>query len=307
MSEHFTASTTVNLEQNASAFAEVIAAAFGIVVREVASLFDFSVPTYSTADLLKAVNQSVQQLTSFNIGALKAQFPSLSSHHLHTLAHTKALLESIRTQPLVRIGIERLKATEWETAQNFWAITEQRLRRSEVTEAVNSAQRVRRLLSSGLKEVQNRLSNAQHNYVASSAIQVLREMGYQVQVARSSVGSWTSVWATKGGKAIGVVISPQSQMTVDMMGWEGTSCQAELISFRERMKKRGIQFREGKRYLHRRREGGALLQQASKLVKSSGLTFPEALLHVVQGNLRSDQRRRQAATILLHQRQKEGL
>lgn len=307
MSEYFVSSTAVSLEQSAAAFAEVIATVLGVAFREVASLFDFSVPAYSTSDLLKAVNQSARQLTFSHMRSLKAQFPSLPELHLHTLAHTQALLQSIRNQSLVRVGIERLKATEWETAQNLLAATQQQLQRGKVTEAINSARQAQRLLRSGLREVQTRLSDAQHNYVASSAMQVLREMGYQVQIARSSIGSWTSIWATKGGKVIGVVISPQSQVAVDMMGWEGTSCQAELIGFREGMKKRGIQFREGKRYLHGRREGGALLQQAIKMVKISGLSFPEALLSVVQGSSRSDQRSRQTVAVLLSQRQKEGL
>lgn len=306
MSEYFTASTMVGIQQSASAFAEVIAAAFSVVAEEVVSLFDFSVPSYDTSKLLRTVNQYAQQLTSTHMATLKAQLPSLSESHIYLLAHTQAMLQSIKSQPLVKFGIERLKTNEWTNVQNLLNITQHQLQRGEVKEAIKSAQQAQQILKSGLREVKTRLSNAQHSYVASSAAQTLKEMGYQIQVARSSLTSWTSLWATKGGKAIGVVISPESQVTVDMLGWEGTSCQEELISFRQGMEKRGIQFREGKRFHHGRREGGALIQQAAKLVRSRGLSFPDALLYLVQGSHHSDQRRRQTANILLIQRQREG-
>jgi uncharacterized membrane protein len=179
-----------------------------------------------------------------------------------------------------------------------------------LTDAVKSARQAQRLLESGLREVHTRLAEAQHQIVVDSTIRSLREMGYKVhtQSTCSPVGSWTALWATKGAKAIAVVVSPKSQLMMDMIGWEGTTCQAELIAFRQRMTQKGVQFREGRRYSHGRREGGLLIQEAAKVARENRMSFPQALLQVAcRGRLfeqQTEQQRRQSAAILVQQRLK---
>lgn len=304
MSEIFVASARVNARRNRSALVEIVASAFGVATRDIASLFDFSVPAHNIDDLVgKCLSQSVHQLTSLYAVNLLSQFPSLTQPFARTLANTQALLQSIQSQPILRLGAERLKANEWAKAQSLLATAQKQLRTADVNDALHSVRQAQSLLKLVLKEVRTNLHRAQHEFVVSSVTKSLEELGYQVKSANSVIGSgsWTAIWATKGGNAIGVVVSPQSQITLDMIGWEGTSCQAELYAFRQKVEEKGIHFQDGKRYLHGRREGGILLQNAAKLARSEGLSIPEALLKISQGHSQSEQRRRQATAILLSQ------
>ena len=302
MSEIFVASARVNARQNRSALVDIVASAFRVAARDIASLFDFSVPAYSTEDLVgRCLSQSIRQLTSLHTVNLMSQFPCLPQPFAHTMANTQALLESIQNQPILRLGAERLRANEWMKAQSLLATAQKQLRKADVNDALCSVRQAQSLLKSVLKDVQTHLYRAQHEFVVSSVKKSLEELGYQVKSARSAIGSWTALWATKGGNAIGVVVSPQSRITLDMLGWEGTSCQAELYAFCQKMEEKGIHFQEGKRYLHGRRDGGILLQNAAKLARSKGLSIPEALLEISQKDPQNEQRRRQATAILLSQ------
>jgi hypothetical protein len=306
MSERFVAATEiVSTGQSSSLLSDIIAAAFGALVGDISRLFDFSAPAYSTEELLRQVRISTRQLASVHLNALSQQFPKLPKTHLQPLANAQALLQSIKNQPLLSFGMQKVKPQEWETAQRLLVDAQHQWQRGGLTDAVKSARQAQRLLASGLREVHTRLAEAQHQIVVNSTIRSLREMGYKVQSARSSVGSWTALWATKGAKAIAVVVSPKSQLMMDMIGWEGTTCQAELIAFRQRMTQKGVQFREGRRYSHGRREGGLLIQEAAKVARENRVPFTQALLQVAcRGRLfeqQTEQQRRQSAAILVQQ------
>ena len=302
MSERFVASTEiVNTSQSISLLSDIVAAAFGVIMEDIASLFDFSAPAYSTEELLRQVRVSTRQLATVNLTTLQQQFPSLPKTHLQLLANAHALLQSIKSQPLLSFGMQKVKPQEWDTAQRLLKTAQHQWQRGELTDAAKNARQAKKLLASGLKEVHTRLAQAQHRFVVDSAVKSLQEMGYQIQSARSSHGSWTALWATKGAQAIAVVVSPKSQLMMDMVGWEGTRCQAELLAFRQRMAKRGIQFREGRRYHHGRREGGLLIQEAAKVSRENRLSFPQALLQVACRGRLFEQQRRQTAAILLQQ------
>jgi hypothetical protein len=311
MSERFVATTEiVSTGQSSSLLSDIIAAAFGALVGDIARLFDFSAPAYSTEELLRQVRISTRQLASVHLNALSQQFPKLPKTHLQPLANAQALLQSIKNQPLLSFGMQKVKPQEWETAQRLLVDAQHQWQRGGLTDAVKSARQAQRLLESGLREVHTRLAEAQHQIVVDSTIRSLREMGYKVhtQSTCSPVGSWTALWATKGAKAIAVVVSPKSQLMMDMIGWEGTTCQAELIAFRQRMTQKGVQFREGRRYSHGRREGGLLIQEAAKVARENRMSFPQALLQVAcRGRLfeqQNEQQRRQSAAILVQQRLK---
>jgi len=306
VSERFVASIQVSTQQNSSLFADIVAAAFGVIVEDTARLFDFSTPAYSTEDLLRQVRVSTRQLATVHLNSLQQQFPSLPKIHLQSLANAQALLQSIQSLPLLSFAMQSVKPQEWKTAQQLLEIAQHQWQRNEVTEAIKNARQAQKLLTSGLKEVHTRLAQAQHCFVVDSAMKSLQEMGYQIQSARSSVGSWTALWATKGAQAIAVVVSPKSQLMIDMMGWEGTRCQTELHAFRQRMSQKGIQFREGRRYYHGRREGGLLIQEAAKVVRENRVPFPQALLQVAYRGHLFEQQRRQTAALLLQQHLKEG-
>jgi len=309
MSERFVASTEiVNTSQSTSLLSDIVAAAFGVIVGDIASLFDFSAPAYSTEELLRQVRVSTRQLATVHLTTLQQQFPSLPKTHLQLLANAHALLQSIKSQPLLSFGMQKVKPQEWDTAQRLLKATQHQWQRGELTGAIKNARQAQKLLASGLKEVHTRLAEAQHHLVVDTIMKSLQEMGYKVHIqsVRSSLGSWTALWATKGAQAIAVVVSPKSQLMMDMVGWEGTRCQAELLAFRQRMMKKGIQFREGKRYYHGRREGGLLIQEAAKVARENRLSFPQALLQVACRGHLFEQQRRQAAAILLRQRLKEG-
>jgi len=314
MSERFVASTQVDTSQNTSLLSDIVAAAFSVIVEDTARLFDFSAPAYSAEELLRQVRVSTRQLASAHLNALSQQFPKLPKTHLQPLANAQALLQSIKNQSLLSFGMQKVKPQEWETAQRLLVDAQHQWQRGGLTDAVKSARQAQRLLESGLREVHTRLAEAQHQIVVNSTKESLREMGYKVHIqsACSSVGSWTALWATKGAKAIAVVVSPKSQLMMDMIGWEGTTCQAELIAFRQRMTQKGVQFREGRRYSHGRREGGLLIQEAAKVARENRMSFPQALLQVAcrgrlfeqQTEQQTEQQRRQSAAILVQQRLK---
>lgn len=321
MSTTYSATTSVatQVEAGGSAanecfalFAGLVAAGLGVAADAIASLFDFSLPAYSAESLLEQVGFSTRQLAARHLEVLRHQFASAPLSDLRSLAQTHALLQSIQHQPLVRLGIERLRGEEWTTAQRLLANAQQQLRARQLTEAAKSAQEAQRLLRAGLSTVGNLLRSAQHQSIVTVAAESLQAMGYTVQTAHAShaSGRWTALWATKGGRAMAVLVSPESNLTVDMLGWEGTSCQEELHAFRQEMEKRGVRFREEKRHLHRRREGGAVIQQAARIARSQQLSYPQALLHAVAEQRRATGR----ATVnsirqvlpFLQTRQKEG-
>jgi len=230
------------------------------------------------------------------LNALRLEHPQVTPTTLTSIAQATALFEAVQQNDLLHAGLASLNLSEWQRAANLLVNARHQLATGNVDRAVQAAQQAQQVIFDGLENLQNRLYEAQHRFVAQTTIDSLHALGYQTEVSQQ--GGWTAIWATRGGHGIAVTLSPESHLEMDMLGWDGTQCQSEVQRIIQNLQERGVTFSSGRKVLHGRRSGGVLLQKALRVAREQRLPVPDALLSVARRQTTHRQSRLALAALL---------
>ncbi len=310
MSERTQLSTQVTVSQNSSAFtrllAEVLSTSVEAAAEALGALFDISAPAYSAQELLQGVVMSAQNLSITELEALRQQLPTIPPVQLEPIAKAQGLLKALEENPVLRLGMHSLtqNRSQLHKAQGLLSNARHLLETGSVRESARFAEQAQSLLVNGLQTLHDRLAEAQHRFVVQAAKESLRSLGYQWQAAQRE--GWTAIWAARGAKGIAVLVSPDNELTIDMLGWEGTACQGELNEFLKALQERGVSFSSGRRFPHGRREGGVLLQGALRIARTRRLPLPQALLIAAEPRLAPQRSTQRLLAALLQQQIRQG-
>lgn len=116
-------------------------------------------------------------------------------------------------------------------------------------------------LNERLRESHQRLKTAERDYIAEGTVKSLETLGYTTRIKERSHDML--VRGSKEGLSVAVQMT-EGEVHIDMAGFEGGRCRAELERLNLELSKQGIVFEIKKREHHGRKEGGVLAQAAEK-------------------------------------------
>jgi aspartate oxidase len=147
----------------------------------------------------------------------------------------------------------------------------------------------REILEEVVDSAQSILSNAYRNAISQSLKDSLSELNYKIEECKDD--SATAIWATKGDKAMAVIMDDKGNIQIDMKGFEGLSCQEEKQKLISLLEDKGVIFKQVSGLVHRRKEGGQLIQKVLKISKKNRLSLSQALLKTAQERKTSERDR----------------
>jgi hypothetical protein len=226
----------------------------------------------STASLLNGWHQQLSQAWSTTCQSLPVkQVPALAP-----LAQAKALDAALGKVPLLNHIVQHAHSASLQQAQTALRQSEQAWLKRDADAARRHAVNAKQLLEDAVVDAHERLARAQRTVISNAMAVSLQEIGYQVSQHQSERG--TALWGVKGGLGVAAVVGEDGSLQMDMMGFEGLSCQAERNRILAKLAEKGITIQQKAAVLHGRRTGGQLLEKAHRLARQHRLSVPQALL-----------------------------
>ncbi len=248
------------------------------------------VSRFSATSMLEEWHKQLSQSLSITRQSLSVkQVPALAP-----LAKAKALEDALGKVPLLNHIVQHAHSISLQQAQVALRQSEQAWLKRDVNAAQRYALTAKRLLEDIVIDAYERLASAQQAAISNAVAISLRELGYQVSQHQNERG--VAFWGVKGGTGIAVVVGKEGSLQMDMMGFDGLSCQVERNRFLAKLAEKGITVQQKSAVLHGRKSGGQLLENAHHLARQHRLSVPQALLEVALSKRQQqtqDLRRRQ--------------
>jgi hypothetical protein len=227
---------------------------------------------FSAASLLDDWHQQLSQTLSFTRQTLSVK----QSPFLEPLAQAKALNDALSKMPLLSHIIQHTQPTSLQQAQAALRQSEEARLKGDTDTLYRHALTAKRLLEDAVVNAYERLASAQQTVLSNAVTASLRELGYQVSQHQNERG--VALWGVKGGTGVAVVVGKDGSLQMDMMGFDGLSCQAERNRILAKVAEKGITIQQKSAVLHGRKSGGQLLETAHRLARQRRLSVPQALL-----------------------------
>jgi hypothetical protein len=124
------------------------------------------------------------------------------------------------------------------------------------------SERLLRRLSDAAKNAHVELTRAERNVITEMTLESLTTLGYQTK----SKLRGTDILVRGGKKDLSIVahINTNNELHIDMAGFEGGACKAELARLNEELTRRGIGMEIKSSIHHGKKDGGILAQDIAK-------------------------------------------
>jgi hypothetical protein len=231
-----------------------------------------NVSCFNAASLLDEWHQQLSQAFS----ATRQSLPIRQIPALAPLAQAKALNDALSKVPLLNHIVQHTHSASLQKAQTALRLSEQAWVKGDTHTLQRYALAAKSLLENAIADAYGRLASAQQTVISNAAAVSLRELGYQVSLHQNEWG--VALWGVKGGTSVAVVVGRDGSLQMDMMGFDGLSCQVERNRILAKLAEKGITVQKKSVVLHGRKSGGQLLENAHRLARQHRLSVPQALL-----------------------------
>ncbi len=245
------------------------------------------VPALSTSSLMTEWHRVLSKAMSLSCQSL----PSREASALKPLVQAKALEAALTQMPLLHHIVQHTDASLLQQARTVLQQAEQARLDGRWEMAKSHALTAKQLLEEAVFNAHERLAQAQQIVLSEAVSQSLQELGYKVSQHQNEQG--VALWGVKGGQGIAVVVSKDGSLQMDMLGFDGLSCQGERQRLLAKLAERGITVQQRTSFVHGRRSGGQLLQNALRLARQRNLSVPRALLDTALPKRPSQERLRE--------------
>lgn len=238
--------------------------------------------TLQYAEVLRAVDFPAQSPHQTPVLPLQSSPSTEVSAELFStadlLARAEAISATLEEEQVLRLVAERWHADHLKQAAAARSEANRLLADGSLDEAARLAAIAEQRLTLSAYDAYTRLAQAQHQVAAENLSQVLQTMGYSVNAYTDTRG--TALWARSPQRTLAAVVTSSGDAHLDMTG-EDLGCAGEMDHIIGAMGERGIDLRIGERTFHGRRDGGTLIREAGRRVRTEGVAAGQAVLDAV--------------------------